>query len=317
MANPFYHLRPNKYVDRQLFVMALERLNSHKQLSGYHYVGFGSYMFDDFKLIHNRLHITNMTSLECDTSIISRAEFNLPYKCINLRTQSSTDFISNEELKDTGNIIWLDYTNPAELGSQFSDYSALLSLLYPMDIIRITLNANPSSLGKPPSVSDIHAKRLEELRSRIDSHLPTNIKPEDLVTKNYPMTLLKCLKKASLSVLRGKYYLLPLMATVYQDGQQMLTFTGIVVDSEIENSIKECFSELDFISCDWDKLNYVTIPELTIKETLAINNKLPSSDARQQIQEAFGFVFDLNKPEELDSYISFYKYYPRFQSVNF
>lgn len=312
MSNPFYHLRPNKFVDRQLFITALERLNTCKPLNNYRYIGFGSYMFDDFKLVHDRLHITKMTSLECDESMIKRAEFNLPYNCIDILPQSSTDFISNETLTEEGNIIWLDYTDPAELGSQFADFSSLLLNLYPMDVIRITLNAAPSSLGKA-APEHLHKQRLEELRSRIGDYMPEDVKEEDLFTKNYPKTLLKCLKKASASC----DYLLPLMATVYDDGQQMLTFTGIVVDSSSEKSVKDCMRILNFVSCDWNTLNYVAIPELTIKETIEINKKLPSDIARQEIQKEFYFIFEPDKPEKLNSYISFYKYYPSFHSINF
>ena len=317
MSNPFYHLRPNKYVDRQLFVAALERLNSYIQLCNYRYIGFGSYMFDDFKLMHTRLHISNMVSLECDPTSIERAKFNMPYSCIDLLQQSSTDFISNEELGLNGNIIWLDYTKPSELGMQFSDFAALLPMLHPNDVIRITLNAAPSSLGNSENKDVIHEKRLEELKNRIGQYIPESIHPQNLTTREYPMTLLKCLKKASFSAINGSNYLLPLLATAYDDGQQMLTFTGIIANHEIEENIQGCFGDLEFASLSWDKLNYVTIPELTIKEAIEINKKLPGDNAEQQIQDSFSFVFSKDKTEKLKSYISFYKYYPSFHSVNF
>ena len=69
MAQPFYHLRPNKYVDRCLFVAALDRLNTKIQLKEYRYIGFGSFMFEDFKLLHDRLNINSRISLEADPTV--------------------------------------------------------------------------------------------------------------------------------------------------------------------------------------------------------------------------------------------------------
>lgn len=105
MSQPFYHLRPNKYVDRCLFVNALERLNSQVKLQKHRYIGFGSYLFDDFKLLHDRLNIGTMISLESDSTIFKRAEFNAPYKCISVINQTSTDYISGDNWGEQNSII--------------------------------------------------------------------------------------------------------------------------------------------------------------------------------------------------------------------
>ena len=125
MSQPFYHLRPNKYVDRCLFVNALERLNSQVKLQKHRYIGFGSYLFDDFKLLHDRLNIGTMISLESDSTIFKRAKFNAPYKCISVINQTSTDYISGDNWGEQNSIIWLDYVTPRALGQQFSDIATL------------------------------------------------------------------------------------------------------------------------------------------------------------------------------------------------
>lgn len=51
-SQPFYHLRPNKSIDRNLFVQTLIGLTSVFPVADYWYTGFGSYMFDDFKILH-------------------------------------------------------------------------------------------------------------------------------------------------------------------------------------------------------------------------------------------------------------------------
>lgn len=98
------------------------------------------------------------------------------------------------------NIFWLDFVSPSGLGAQLADYTTLLERLNPGDIVRITLNANPDSLGKKSENPDsIRAARLETLRSRVkDAYLPPELTAECLTRHNYPITLLKILKAATL-----------------------------------------------------------------------------------------------------------------------
>ena len=114
-----------------------------------------------------------------------------------------------------------------------------------------------------------------------------------------------------------KRFLLPLFSTVYQDGEhRMLTFTCVVLDDhDEENEIKKCFDDISYVNFEWDKPSLIKIPELTVKEMIEINKLLPDKNAEEQLQKEFSFVFG-DKAEEIASYISFYKYYPSFQSIN-
>ena len=63
-----YLLRLRKQIERKMIIELLEKFNGIKpikQISEYHYVGFGSVYFADFILFHKYLHINYMTSLEC------------------------------------------------------------------------------------------------------------------------------------------------------------------------------------------------------------------------------------------------------------
>ena len=320
MSQPFYHLRPNKYVDRHLFVAALERFNVFTMLKGYRYIGFGSYMFDDFKLIHERLNISSMVSLEGDPIVCNRAKYNKPYKCIRVINQTSTDYIAGDDWGKKKTIIWLDYTNPKELAQQFNDVSSLLNLLNTNDIFRVTFNANVSSLGNPTEREDLHEYRLRILKERIGEYVPVDIKPKDMTKNNYPMVLLKALHKLiGKSFVETQYdrrFLFPMYSTVYQDGQMMLTFTGIVLDDhKKERKLRNTFRGLDFVNFEWDKPSRISIPELTVKEIIEMNKLLPSSIAQEQLRKKFGFVF--SEDSEVESFAAFYKFYPSYQSINF
>lgn len=321
MSEPFYHLRPNKYVDRQLFTKTLSSLASIYNIAEYHYIGFGSYLFDDFKLLHHQLNIKKMTSLESDPQMYKRATFNLPYNCISIINTTSTDFITSFEPQTENYIFWLDYTSPKDIGKQFSDIATLLDKTNCYDIIKVTLNANPASLSPNDCHGDaLHIKRLDELKSRLGENVvPCNIDLNDMTAENYPVTLLKCLKRLIDNTLTpSEYdmrYFLPILSTVYQDGQKMVTLTGIIVDSvEEENKIRENLEKLEFISLSWEKIANINIPNLSIKEIIEINKLLPNDDALKLIRDQFPFIFQSKGQDE--SYITYYKYYPNFHHFN-
>lgn len=324
-GQPFYHLRPNKSIDRNLFGQTLLGLSRICPISEYCYTGFGSYLFDDFKLFHETLNISKMISLERDPVEYERAKFNKPYNCIDILNTGSTDYLSDLMLEDeTHNIFWLDFVTPGELGVQLADYATLLNLLNPFDIVRITLNANPNSLGKSDNPSQVQAVRLQALKDRIpDRYLPHDISESDVTRPKYPLTLLKILKAVTMECLEDKppyspNFLFPLFSTVYADGQQMLTFTGIVLDShEDEQHIRDVLSEYGHNTFSWDILSRIEIPALSVREISAINQLLPSDNAQQQLIEKFPFIFSSKDHSSADCYVAYYKHYPNYHQVSF
>ena len=327
MSQPFYHLRPNKYVDRALFIKCLEQLSRTINIKSHRYIGFGSYTFDDFKQIHDKLDISTMISLESDPIVFKRAQYNIPYKCIKIVNQTSTDYIAGGDWNNKKNIIWLDYTDPSELAKQFNDIAALSNIVEKNDIIRVTFNAHVSSLGTPHNTKSDGSKlsiqeyRFKKLKERIGEYIPADIEAADIVTSQYPIVILSSLKKMIQNLFMetqfDKRFLLPLFATIYKDGQTMVTFTGIVLeDHEQEEKIKTSFKKIPYVNFVWDNPSIIDIPNLTVKEMLEINKLLPSKSAQKQIEKKFNFVFK-DTQREIESYISFYKYYPNFHNVNF
>lgn len=321
---PFYHLRPNKSIDRNLFVQTLIGLSRELPISNYKYTGFGSYLFDDFKLLHDILNISDMISLEKDVVEFRRAMYNKPYKCISIQNTDSTQYISDLSIQDgEHNIFWLDFVTPSELGTQLSDYSTLLNLLNPEDVVRITLNANPDSLGTCNQPDRLQELRLKTLKERVpDRYIWPTISPNDMTTKNYPVTLLKIIKAATLECLNETPYspnfMLPLFSSVYADGQQMVTFTGIVLDSHAkEDRIRESLRNYRHNTFLWDTPSRIEIPALSVREITELNKLLPNPKIKQQLIKKFPFIFSVKDEQAVDSYIDYYKYYPNYHQVNF
>ncbi|WNY28842.1 hypothetical protein MmiEs2_10500 [Methanimicrococcus stummii] len=323
-SQPFYHLRPNKYIDRHLFVQVLQQLKLELDIVNYSYVGFGSFLFEDFKLIHNQLDICTMYSLENDSTIYERALFNKPYECVNILNTSSQNFINSSSFDDPL-IVWLDFTSPRNLSMQLSDFCGFLSLMGRHDILRITLNANPKTLGEKnddDSDEDIKDKRFKKLSDRIGRFLPTDVKSDDITLTNYPLLLLRCLEKAAQDTLKQteikKKYFCPIFSTIYNDGpHQMVTLTGIILDdNEDETNVKSCLNKSDFVSFRWNEPILIKVPSLTTKEMLHINQLFPDSGTtKQQIVDNFFHFFD-NDDEKVQSYLQFYKQYPNFHHVS-
>ena len=55
-----YKLRPNKAVDRELFLSLLCRLGAHLMVERYKYIGLGGPFLEDFRLLHKRTGIKEM-----------------------------------------------------------------------------------------------------------------------------------------------------------------------------------------------------------------------------------------------------------------
>ena len=91
-----YALRPAKSIERRLLIEVLKEICTPSKCEQYCYLGFGSHFFEDFKLIHKYLGISEMYSMEKSTAINTkkRCYFNLPYKCIKLVFQLSTHFLA-------------------------------------------------------------------------------------------------------------------------------------------------------------------------------------------------------------------------------
>lgn len=325
---PFYHLRPNKSIDRILFLQTLMALGQLYPIPKYKYTGFGSYLFDDFKLLHDTLNIAQMVSLEKDPEEFKRAQYNLPYNCIDVRNIDSTEYLSQLVLdEDSKNIFWLDFVTPSELGAQLADYSTLLNILNPGDVVRITLNSNPAALPialdakkDPPKLQE---NRLKKLREQVpEEYFPVDATAGDMTHERYPLLLLGILKLLTMHVLEDNppyspNFLLPLFSTIYADGQQMLTFTGLILDShDKERSIKNALEAYPHNNFEWNRPSRIQIPPLSVREINEINRMLPGEERKQEILRKFSFIFPKDD-QGLDSYISYYKYYPNYHQVSF
>lgn len=321
-----YRLRPNKAVDRELFLSLLMRLAPKLALENYHYVGLGGPFLEDFRLIHGRLGIAKMTCIETEEQVHKRQLFNRPIASIECVHQSLEDYLDETSL-DSPTIIWFDYTEPKGITSQIERFARTIGTVPIGSILRITLNANPESLGKPDpkdisveaegDVSEDRAQkpttqewRLARFKERLGSLFPSGLTADGMTHKSYGRSLLRALKLAvekEVLSFRDRRIVWAL-ATHYADGQAMVTAALVICQNE-DTTIEESVKAWEFHATT-DTPHRVDLPALSTLERLTMES---SDDAHTEM----GFELPKSNMGEnpFEVFKKFYRIYPHFSRV--
>lgn len=330
-----YHLRPHKSVDRRLFLDLLTRFERWMPLADYVYVSMGAYPLEDHKLIHRHLGVTRLIAFDLEEGIVARQKFNKPIEACHCLHMKSGELISNLDsiLTDCsfsepkGLIVWLDYTKPGQLGHQIREFETLLDKLRDGDIVRVTVNAQPNDLLDPqaPGASPLlvtvkQDKQFKNLKSRIGEFLPSETSPVDMTQEGLPLAISKSFGAAALKALpvTGENIFCPLSIIRYADGEQMLSITGAVIARSSKEALVE---KLDmkswpFASTDWSNVHRLLVPALTIRERLFLERGVMSKSTADLVSElGFEAASDILMDEFLESYKSYYRFYPTLLSA--
>ena len=307
-----YKLRPNKAVDRELFLSLLGRLAATLKLESHQYLGLGGAFLEDFRLVHARLGISDMVCVEAESDVHLRQSFNRPVNCIKCVHSTLENYIDTNEF-GAPVIIWFDYTEPSHIAEQIERFSHTISAVPNNSILRITLNSNPSSLGTPDP-GEITAKvgslsgntmahktiqewRLDRFRERLGGLVPADLKTDGMVTKNYGKSILQVLYLA----VENEVLSLPnreviwALCTHYADGQSMVTATIIVKDGDT-SELNALVKEWPFHSTPTEPLK-LDMPALSTIERLTMEScpdpkgkmgyELPKSELGEDPYEMF------------------------------
>ncbi|WP_133295614.1 O-methyltransferase [Burkholderia reimsis] len=315
-----YHLRQNKAIERNLFIDLLSRVGRYRNISDYAYVGFGGPFLEDFKYLHSTLRLTDMTSIEIDINVFNRQKFNKPISCVKLVNQSSSEFLTDHSFIKPS-VVWFDYARPSDLGLQLAETQNLVAKLGEGDIFKITLNATPETLGSPPRGEDLREFRRDKASIRLGQYGPVEITVDDVTNANYPKLLLAALKSAARQGVQGnrRVYVQPLSSFLYRDGQQMLTATGILLSpTDKDKFLRETRLEhWKFHDFEWDVPRSISVPEMSVKERLAVESYLPESPSKSIIDQ-MGYHIGNDEDEALglmENFSEFYRMFPWYSKV--
>ena len=320
-----YQLRPNKAVERLLFLELLRRLEPTLQIDEtYHYIGFGGPQMEDFRLLHELFPNMKMLSIEREPEVLKRQRFNGPHTNVRCKLQSGGEFVAG--ITPTRKlVVWFDYTHASERTTQLAEFQTLLQNVRDRSVIKLTLNASSSTLGGTAGQKGLQAQRLDAFLADFGRCFPSGLEEEAMAEENFPSTLLQVLDYGSREALsgRGNRRFRLLTSAVYADSrQQMLTVTGIVGDKGDLSGVLQVsrIADWEFSRLSWnDPPVRIRVPELTMKERIFINQLLPkmAKDAGA-VQRRLGFQL-ADDPDEsrekLRNYISFQRHYPYWGKV--
>lgn len=267
MSEISYELRPTKALVRSILVDTLSRLAPIAPLVNYQYVGFGAVEFLDFDLVHRRLGIHRLTSIESEANVIPRCRFNRPFKGITVLSGTSLTMLPTIDWSGLS-IVWLDYTS-CLTESVISDINYLARVLIPGSILAITLNAHPVKLPK----------RRDELESLVGpERIPAGVTNNTLGDWGLAETqavIVKAELATTFSERGDSTHFRDLLNIHYRDSARMQLLAGIVGAPASDRLIDLCqFDEVPEVRLDGSAI-HVRVPLLTRKERAWLNERLP------------------------------------------
>jgi hypothetical protein len=321
-----YRLRPNKAADRELFLSLLMRLAPALSLENYQYVGLGGPFLEDFRLVHARLGLRLMTCVETEEQVHKRQRFNCPIASIECLHETLEDYLDGHEFEVPA-IIWFDYTEPKGITTQIERFARTIGTVPLGSVLRVTINANPESLGKPDAnevsveIDDVASNdrkekptvqewRLARFKERVGQLFPSGLSPDGMTQKRFGFSVLRVLKlaveKEALNFLDRR--IVWALATHYKDGQAMVTAALVVCAAE-DTSIQNLVKSWEFYSTP-DDPHRLDLPALSTLERLTMES---NDDARAKLS------FELPKSDMGEDpflvFKKFYRIYPHFSRV--
>jgi hypothetical protein len=304
-----YSLRPNKNVERKLMAEVVAAFGEHTRfrIEQYRYVGLSSIYFADAVLVHKRLGIHDIVSIEKEASRAKRLAFNTPYACVTVKIGRTGDVLPELDWAKA-QIVWLDYDGQLDL-SMFADVETVFTRLRSGDFVFVTVNAE---IGQLQNVKQDETPLTPEqaLRQCVPNEsIPPGRVVDRLTANGLPTVVgeiwdnyMRSTVLASESGLR----FVPLLNLTYSDGARMVTYGGVLLN-EADFAIVQEFrlaQRFDFVAGPQFKLS---VPQLTHKEKLTLDQLMPVATE----PDSSKLPFEL-KAAEVSSYWKFYRHYPTF-----
>ncbi len=316
-----YHLRLNKAVEREIFLGLLTALSPCLDLREYRYIGMGGPFLEDYRALHARLGIRDMVCVEMDENTHQRQQFNAPVGGIQFELSSIEDYLKKTQVDEKPSIVWLDYTSPDSLREQMDTFLDLMLAVAPRSIVKLTLNANASSLDAQEHLTGdaMFEARLGALQGALGELLAADAKPEEISYRGYGRVLVRSLAHALENRLGGTgVTFLGVGAFRYSDGQPMVTVTGVSLDTDdVESFVDETqITRWPFYQEAWHSLQTIDLPVLSTKERLELQRAMNTGD-EPGLEFSLPVGRLLKKPKEmLESFATYYRMTPSFAKVD-
>lgn len=258
-----YAFRPAKRIQRLMFCDMLRCLRVVRPMEDYLYVGLGHWQFVDFELMRREVGVTNMLSIERNTSDRPRFEDNLPFEEIRLEFGEAYDHLQSLET-EVPTIAWLDYTVGLR-SDVLRDLRLLAERLPAGSILAATVNSHPGR----------EDERLPRLRNAVGEDIaPGDITEDDLDREGLPRVQQRILLEQVADAAATRPDPLALrqsMLIAYADGPPMLFWAALLDDGSSEIAAAyETMRRLEQFRDGPDPLA-VAVPVLSTREVTRLN----------------------------------------------
>ena len=305
-----YELRPAKQVERRMLLHALHSLRDlGYPISSYEYTGLGSIYFIDFVLFHRYLGLTKLTSVEGDSNVRKRVQFNRPYKLIKVVHGDMTDQIARLSRRGR-HILWMDFDSllTKELLDAVQMAAAQLSQ---GSILLVTVDVEPP--GRPEDGLNKYnpAVWMRYFRTEAKGHLWRNVSRSEFAREALPRTNAKILRSAIEAGLQSRAVtFIDMFSFLYADGHRMLSLGGMIGTDGDKSLIRsldpnDLFFLMDDITADPFRIR---VPLVTRKERHYLDQNMPR--AKQWTPKEFEMT-----PEDIVDYRTIYRYYPAYTEM--
>lgn len=331
MKHPAYHLRTNKAVDRYtLFEQISAIVFDEKRATFYSLSGP---FLEDMKLAHSAFPRMRLVALESSEQTHKRQKFHKFTSKLTLVNQTLDNYLIHNYQPGFQDFFWLDFTNLA-LGC-FQNFQTILTQAAHGSLIRITLRAHPDTTLK--NLGDhVTDKQKDEIKKRIeDDFLKTygtllsheGARSPICSTVEYArMIQLMVRRAASQALNHGEdREFFHVASARYEDGVQMLSVTGVVVDRSQVTQMKKTLKlkHIDIEIGEWSEPISIEVPGLSVLERFTLDKQLPKKDSAtigKLLLSKLKYHIDEGEPrskEALRQYAMHYRNYPSFIKADF
>ena len=311
MRVPAYQLRPNKAVDRFIFMEAIRRLEPPGALAEYTYYGMGGPYLEDFRVLYELCQDIGMVSIEMNEEVYKRQAFHRPCRTLELQNLDIFDFVDRYDSAGTKSIFWLDFTGLEY--RHFECFSQLLHKLEEGSVLKITLRAQAKD----------HFDQAETFFKDFEALFPHSTARVPKTNEEFGKLVHDMLRIAAQQAVEGLFdadrlpiIFQPITSFFYSDTTYMLTLTGIVCSSGTVETFRGAFEGWEFANLDWEGPKRIDVPALSTKERLHLQRKLPPEQpAGDILLQTLGYLLvrtEAATKRQLEQYSTFHRHYPHF-----
>ncbi|MCK5581840.1 MAG: hypothetical protein KAJ18_11275 [Candidatus Omnitrophica bacterium] len=330
--HPAYNLRPNKAIDRAIFIELLRSFGYLNSLKDHVYIGLGGPYLEDFCLMANEFPKMQLFTVESDEETFKRQRFHQCSRDVSFYHGEFEDFLSSEFPSDRPTLTWIDYTNFNR--KSLLEISSVVRTAVESSIVRVTVNAETPL---PPYLRDLR-RRHEDVPKNYKKKFLKFVEgqkrrfnlqgvsyPEDIFTwKNfgqneYPDLAARLVHSVFAASCTAPKTFLPLHAVKYSDGTIMLSVTGLIcLEAERAEYIKHFKSKCEFFSPNADSVDILDIPMLSTKERLHLEDLMPTQKRDGKVaMNRLKYLIEGDDSEDLSlykfqQYEKYHRVYPYF-----